>query len=369
MIHNKKGISKPGPQESCGFWEPAPPSHEPPHPHELGDAWEPPVPLLHSPECKRRVPAAPATGNPCEAAALDFLALGLSPLPLCWPHHPDLGSTHLADCAHQGKRPLLNWTEHMTRRAAEAEIRDWWRHWPAANVGCALGPVSGLIRLDLEGAEALEQLRRLAGGKLQPTWAFRSGRSSPGGFGILWSIPGGVTFQTTRQPLRDGELRFMALGSQTGLPPSLHVSGRRSAWLPGRSPWECLLAPAPTWAVERYGQGETGTDKPLSAGRRPRPAVAPPGAPIPEGSRDDTLTSLAGSMRRRGFGEEAILAALLAENSQRCLPPLPEGQVEKIARSIAKYSPAEDPLSPSGRGRLCSQRLGPPVPVTTNHPL
>src|SRR5262249_50732554 len=66
----------------------------------------------------------------------------------------------------------------------------------------ALGPVSGLVRIDVEGREALEQLRHLAGGKLPPTWSFRSGRADKTGFGILWSIPEGVTFQTTAAAAR-----------------------------------------------------------------------------------------------------------------------------------------------------------------------
>ena len=60
---------------------------------------------------------------------------------------------------------------------------------------------------------------------------------------------------------------------------------------------------------------------------------------IPEGRRDNTLTSFAGSMRRQGMTEEEMATALLALNSSRCVPPLPEDQVYKIARSIAKYPP------------------------------
>src|SRR5207245_18530 len=49
--------------------------------------------------------------------------------------------------------------------------------------------------------------------------------------------------------------------------------------------------------------------------------------------------SLAGSMRRRGMGAEAIAAALKVENATRCRPPLPESEVEAIAASIARYAP------------------------------
>jgi len=65
--------------------------------------------------------------------------------------------------------------------------------------------------------------------------------------------------------------------------------------------------------------------------------------PIPkairEGQRNATLASLAGSMRRKGFGEAAINAALLAENAERCRPQLSESEVAQIARSIGRYAP------------------------------
>jgi hypothetical protein len=77
--------------------------------------------------------------------------------------------------------------------------------------------------------------------------------------------------------------------------------------------------------------------------------AADAGHRIPEGQRDITLTSLAGSMRRRGMTESEMAAALLAVNSERCDPPLPEAQVRKIARSVARYEPG-DPLLVSTPG-------------------
>ncbi len=58
---------------------------------------------------------------------------------------------------------------------------------------------------------------------------------------------------------------------------------------------------------------------------------------IQEGSRNNALTSLAGSMRYRGMSEEAIFAALKVENESRCETPLPKNEVRAIARSIGRY--------------------------------
>lgn len=62
-----------------------------------------------------------------------------------------------------------------------------------------------------------------------------------------------------------------------------------------------------------------------------------------QGQRNSYLTSLAGTMRRRGMGESAIYSALQAENKDRCKPPLSESEIWTIAQSVSRYEPAEDP--------------------------
>lgn len=64
---------------------------------------------------------------------------------------------------------------------------------------------------------------------------------------------------------------------------------------------------------------------------------------IPAGFRDNALTSVAGTLRRRGLVAEEILPALIAVNERRCRPPLPLSALERIARSVAR-KPAARPL-------------------------
>lgn len=59
---------------------------------------------------------------------------------------------------------------------------------------------------------------------------------------------------------------------------------------------------------------------------------------IPQGKRDDTLTRLAGQLRRIGLPAETIVAALRVENQRRCKPPLSDFEITKIARSIGRYA-------------------------------
>jgi hypothetical protein len=65
---------------------------------------------------------------------------------------------------------------------------------------------------------------------------------------------------------------------------------------------------------------------------------------IPLHSRNKTLTSLAGAMRRKGASKSAILAAL-RETNRQCEVPLPGAELMSIATSIAKYLPAQNKAS------------------------
>ena len=71
-------------------------------------------------------------------------------------------------------------------------------------------------------------------------------------------------------------------------------------------------------------------------------------AKVPDGGRDNHLVRFAGSMRRTGLSEAAIYAALRVENQEWCDPPLPDGDVRRIARSVSRYAPAAVPEAPVG---------------------
>ena len=75
-------------------------------------------------------------------------------------------------------------------------------------------------------------------------------------------------------------------------------------------------------------------------GQPPMPVGANDGS-IPESGRNNTLTSLAGTMRKRGMSQTAIAAALHAENLARWIPPLDPQEVDGIAASIMRYPQAD----------------------------
>jgi len=63
------------------------------------------------------------------------------------------------------------------------------------------------------------------------------------------------------------------------------------------------------------------------------------------GGRNTHLTSMAGSMNRKGLSYDSLLAALMIENQQKFTEPLPEYEVISICKSITSYE-SEEPLTP-----------------------
>lgn len=63
-----------------------------------------------------------------------------------------------------------------------------------------------------------------------------------------------------------------------------------------------------------------------------------------EGSRNASLTSVAGLFRRFGLKGDALYSALAAQNTARCNPPLPDSEVRTITNSVSNYAdhPAPD---------------------------
>ena len=199
----------------------------------------------------------------------------------------------------------------------EATIRGWWGRWPHAGIATPTGP--DWFVLDVDDEEALDRL--IAEHEpLPPTVEVVTPR--PGRHVYL---RGATSNGRGRLP---AGLDVRGCGGYVLLPPSPHKGGTYE-WR--TAPDEIPIALAPAWLMDLLSP---------PAGNGTAPAVE--GA-IPDRERNTTLTSLAGTMRRRGLHEDAIAAALLATNAARCKPPLSEAEVYKIAHSVSRYPPGEVP--------------------------
>ena len=247
------------------------------------------------------------------------------------------------DCPSIGKHPR---TLHGLKDATTDELRiqEWWSQWPDANVGIVTGTRSGLVVLDIDrrngGDDSLADLER-AHGSLPKTIQSLTGG---GGQHYFFEHPGG---SIKSRPIAEG-VDIKADGGYVVAPPSGHISGRTYEWEGSSHPDDTPLAELPLWLQALLAL--------LTKGHAEK-SVPPILTKIPEGSRNTTLASLAGTMRRRGMTPEAVEAVLLHENAQRCYPPLSEHEVKSIAASIAQY--------PSQTEAKVDSRLG-PVPDRVN---
>jgi hypothetical protein len=273
-------------------------------------------------------------GRECLEAGLKYNSLGLSVLPVCPPDHAGVHVFGHRKCTSPGKGPLILWAEKQTERASEAEIRSWWAKLPNSNVGIVLGPVSGLVRVDVDGEEGEKFLQEVSKGDLPDTWEMISGG---GGRGLFYKIPDGAVFRTTSQSGEQvhQEFRLQGKGAQTVMPPSRHVSGKRYSWVEGHGPDDIDAADAPAWLVSMMSE----ENRHKNNGRAKNPPLDDAEI-INDGRRDSTFTILAGHMRYAGMNEEEIFAGLMKVN-ERCEPNLPEDQVRKVAHSIAKHPPGD----------------------------
>jgi len=248
--------------------------------------------------------------------ALHDLALGWSVFPL---HSVNEAGCSCGNpkCPSPGKHPHLPWEEFQTRRPTEAEVLAWWDQWPDANIGVATGRVSGLVVLDIDGQEGLDNLRRL-GLKVPKTVIAKTGG---GGWHLYYHHPGEDCPNTKGKICPKVDTR--GDGGYVVAPPSMHMSGNEYSWI--IPPDDLDVQDSPGWLLEIHRVGDT---------RTKAPALPPR---VAEGTRNATLASLAGSMRRRGASEASIMAALQVENDDRCDPPLPLEQLQAIAKSVARY--------------------------------
>jgi putative DNA primase/helicase len=167
-------------------------------------------------------------------------------------------------------------------------------------------------------------------GKLPPTLTVLTG----GGLHLYYKYPNGLQQIKSTAGLLGPGLDVRADGGYVVAPPSRHASGGDYVWEASSDPMRDEPAEMPAWLISLLaGQPENGS-------HRVNGKNSPGGTgEIPEGQRNNTLTSEAGKMRRAGMSEEAIYAALRIVNQERCRPPLDDAEVRKIARSVARYEP------------------------------
>jgi len=264
-------------------------------------------------------------GRMC-STAISYADFGWAVLPL-WSARDGRCDCGHVDCDSPGKHPHGRYAPHGLKDATRDKvvICSWFSDGQLVNIGIRTGPESGILALDVDpchgGDESLKEL-----GPLPDTATVQTGG---GGWHSYFKYPDGLNIRNSAGKLGPG-LDIRGAGGYVVAPPSLHVSGGVYKWL--RDPRDSL-ADLPQSVLDKLIDRPTATTDAAVEGH------------IPKGKRDTVLTSLAGTMRRRGMSGTEILAAL-RETNKRCAPPLAESQLAKIAASIGKKAPGQSLSGP-----------------------
>lgn len=229
-----------------------------------------------------------------------------------------------------GKTPLLkDWTNQAT--TDPQTISEWWRLYPDANVGVATGQASGIVVIDIDvdkgGDDSLYDLEQQYGKLPYTTESLTGG----GGRHLFFKYPAGVTVRNSVGKLGPG-IDVRSDGGQVVLPPSIHKSGNAYEWEASSHPVDLEPRPLPQWLVDLVSE---------PAQPPPPQQTTPNQVPdqVVKGERNNLLASLAGGLRAKGIDAAEILVLLQTVNQNRCVPPLQDDELDKIAKSIGRYAP------------------------------
>ena len=262
-------------------------------------------------------------------------------------------------CDKPGKHPR---TMHgyLDATTDPATIDRWWEQWPNANICISTGTVSGIVVLDVDpkngGDDSLADLIAQHG-PIPETAEVISGSL---GRHIYFKLPAGTVIRR-RLGVRPG-IDILGDGGYVIAPPSVHISGRQYVWELEHDITETPLAEPPAWFLDLATQkpvtppGETATE--------PAPELPPK---IDKGKRHTAMTSLAGTLRRRGATEVEISEMISHVNERRCDPPIPEKDILHIAHSVVRYKPKEsldgelEKMKPEDVAALALQKIDGPL--------
>lgn len=243
-----------------------------------------------------------------KAAAIKYAQKSYRVLPL-WGITKGRCDCKNPDCPSPGKHPISSLVPHGEKNASSdvSTITKWWRQYPNANIGLL---VDGFTVIDVDG---------------------ETGRKSLGEFGKL---PNSTTVKTGRGHHYYYEGTVNAYRKLPGIdiktkgyvvaPPSNHASGKVYTWEHDLG----HMVPLPKAVKALLAKPEDKTHKSATGKKR-----------ISQSSRNNTLTSIGGYFRAKGFEQDQIIDILDTVNEVACKPPLPDGEIDRIAASMSRYVP------------------------------
>ncbi len=246
----------------------------------------------------------------------------------------------------QDKKPLIKWERYQQQPSEEAELRDWWRRWPDANVGLVTGAISDLTVVDCDTREGIESVE----GSLSDATAIPTATTPRGGRHYYFKHQGGISN-------RAGVLKGVDVRTDGGyiiVPPSRNELGCY-AWMPG-----CKISDVPPAVLPESLLIKMQTSLRSLGGSKedssPACRQASSGVVMgfSKGHRDETLFSIALNLAKGGMPADNI-KQILDFFASRCDPPFSPAEVQtKIQSALNRISNAERNLAAEVRDWVLS---------------
>lgn len=230
-------------------------------------------------------------------------------------------------CKPGGKEPLTP-NGHLDATTDPRKIHMWWNRHPDANPAMPTGERTGILAVDHDTYKKEAASLQEVEAKLGPVSEGITIETGSGGRQYLFRYPKGSNIRNATSVLPGVDIR--GEGGYILLPGSVTKGVYRR--LDKRQ-----LTDPPAQLVEELAKPKRAVSKVRSINSATTLAVD--GLPIPEGTRDVTLASIAGHLHDGTRDLDDLAADLLEINARRCEPPLPDPQVLKIATSIHKREP------------------------------
>lgn len=154
-----------------------------------------------------------------------------------------------ANCKHPGKHPRTRQGLHDATTDIKT-IKQWWAHWPSANIG--LRPNNNEIVVDVDPRnaggpdKAFQNLGEVTDGQV----ATRSSITGSGGAHLWLKIPNGFSAKCSANKIAPG-IDIKTSDGFVVAPPSRHVSGGYYQWEGSASVSNVAIADAPICLLQR----------------------------------------------------------------------------------------------------------------------
>ena len=216
------------------------------------------------------------------------------------------------------KKPLDEWKKYQNQKAGREQLQEWFKKYPAANIGVVTGKISNLVVLDIDPRHGGNE-------DLFDEIITVKSKTGGGGWHYYFNYKEGIHNQAG---IING-LDVRGEGGYVVVPPSLHKSGNRYKWI--NSPFDTPIIDVPSKVLAILQNGKTENnqffknwDETVLNG-------------VNEGKRNESAASVVGKLLGKySEGEwESEVWPLFEGWNLKNKPPLSEVELRAVYNSIS----------------------------------